>query len=180
MPAAVVILAAGSGSRVGAEVNKVLLPLGDAPVLVWSLRAALALPDVRRVVLVVRPDEREAVAAAVAPHLGEREVGLVDGPSVDLTGNNAGGACFDVTGVTSVDGSWTTGIAIADGKIVHTNPVPGYSNYGKYIVIEHRWDGCSYYSLYAHLSAIAVELRLKKFSTIWLVPRPGTPCSSLR
>lgn len=81
MPAAVVILAAGSGSRVGAEVNKVLLPLGDAPVLVWSLRAALALPDVRRVVLVVRPDEREAVAAAVAPHLGEREVALVDGGS---------------------------------------------------------------------------------------------------
>ena len=47
--------------------------------------------------------------------------------------------------------------AIADGKVVHVNPVPGYSNYGKYIVIEHRWDGCSYYSLYGHLSAIAVQ-----------------------
>jgi murein DD-endopeptidase MepM/ murein hydrolase activator NlpD len=47
--------------------------------------------------------------------------------------------------------------AIADGKVVHTNPVPGYSNYGKYIVIEHRWDGCSYYSLYGHLSVIAVQ-----------------------
>ena len=57
MPAAVVILAAGSGSRVGAEVNKVLLPLGDAPVLAWSVRAALAVADVRRVVLVVRPGE---------------------------------------------------------------------------------------------------------------------------
>ena len=42
-----------------------LLPLGDAPVLVWSLRAAWRLDDVRRVVLVVRPGEREAVAAAV-------------------------------------------------------------------------------------------------------------------
>ena len=29
--------------------------------------------------------------------------------------------------------------AIADGKVVHVNSVPGYSNYGKYIVIEHRW-----------------------------------------
>ena len=73
------ILAAGAGSRVGAERNKVLLPLGDVPVLVWSVRDALALPDVRRVVLVVRPGEREAVADAVAPHLGEREVLVVDG-----------------------------------------------------------------------------------------------------
>ena len=47
--------------------------------------------------------------------------------------------------------------AIADGKVVHTNLVPSYSNYGKYIVIEHRWDGSSYYSLYGHLSSIAVQ-----------------------
>jgi 2-C-methyl-D-erythritol 4-phosphate cytidylyltransferase len=79
MPTAVVILAAGSGTRVGAEVNKVLLPLRDAPVLVWSLRDALALPDVRRLVLVVRPEDRTAVEDAVAPHLGDREVLVVDG-----------------------------------------------------------------------------------------------------
>ena len=47
--------------------------------------------------------------------------------------------------------------AIADGKVVHTNLVSGYSNYGKYIVIEHRWDGSSYYSLYGHLSSIGVQ-----------------------
>src|SRR5207253_4470511 len=47
--------------------------------------------------------------------------------------------------------------AIADGKVVHTNLVPGYSNYGKYIVIEHRWDGSPYFSLYGHLSAIDVR-----------------------
>jgi murein DD-endopeptidase MepM/ murein hydrolase activator NlpD len=47
--------------------------------------------------------------------------------------------------------------AIADGKVVHTNLVSGYSNYGKYIVVEHRWDGSSYYSLYGHLSSIAVQ-----------------------
>ncbi len=47
--------------------------------------------------------------------------------------------------------------AIADGKVVHTNFVPGYSNYGKYIVIEHRWDGSPYFSLYGHLSAIDVR-----------------------
>jgi murein DD-endopeptidase MepM/ murein hydrolase activator NlpD len=47
--------------------------------------------------------------------------------------------------------------AIADGEVVHVSLVPSYSNYGKYIVIEHHWDGSNYYSLYAHLSAIAVQ-----------------------
>ena len=47
--------------------------------------------------------------------------------------------------------------AIADGKVVHVNPLSGYSNYGKYIVIEHRWNGSNYYSLYGHLSLIAVQ-----------------------
>src|ERR1700746_729583 len=47
--------------------------------------------------------------------------------------------------------------AIADGRVVHTNLVPGYSNYGKYVVIEHHWDGSNFYSLYAHLSSIAVQ-----------------------
>src|SRR2546427_2246793 len=47
--------------------------------------------------------------------------------------------------------------AIADGKVVHTNPMLSYSNYGNYIVIEHRWDDSNYYSLYGHLSSIAVQ-----------------------
>jgi len=47
--------------------------------------------------------------------------------------------------------------AIADGKVVHTNPVPGYSNYGRYIVIEHIWDGSPYYSLYGHLGSIRAQ-----------------------
>jgi 2-C-methyl-D-erythritol 4-phosphate cytidylyltransferase len=77
--AAVVILAAGSGSRVGAEVNKVLLPLAGRPVLVWSVSAALAVQDVGRVLLVVRPGEQDAVADAVSPYLGDAEVGVVEG-----------------------------------------------------------------------------------------------------
>lgn len=47
--------------------------------------------------------------------------------------------------------------AIADGKVVYTSAVPGHSNYGKYIVIEHRWDGSPYYSLYGHLSKIDIR-----------------------
>lgn len=76
---AVVVLAAGSGSRVGADRNKVLLPLGDRPVLAWSVTDVLALPGVRRVVLVVRPGEADLVGEALAPYLGDREVHVVEG-----------------------------------------------------------------------------------------------------
>jgi murein DD-endopeptidase MepM/ murein hydrolase activator NlpD len=48
--------------------------------------------------------------------------------------------------------------AIADGKVVHVNLVPGYSNYGKYVVVEHRWGGADYYSLYGHLASVAVPI----------------------
>lgn len=47
--------------------------------------------------------------------------------------------------------------AIAAGRVVHVNPVAGYSNYGRYVVIEHRWDGSNYYSLYGHLSVVRVK-----------------------
>lgn len=79
MPAAIVVLAAGSGTRVGAEVNKVLLPLDGTSVVARSLGVALAVPDVARVVLVVRAGDEEAVTADVSPLLGEREVLLVVG-----------------------------------------------------------------------------------------------------
>ncbi len=47
--------------------------------------------------------------------------------------------------------------AIATGKIVYVNRAAGASNYGRYVVVEHRWGGCPYYSLYAHLNTISVE-----------------------
>jgi murein DD-endopeptidase MepM/ murein hydrolase activator NlpD len=46
--------------------------------------------------------------------------------------------------------------AIADGKVVYTSTRAGASNYGHYVVVEHRWGGCPYYSLYAHLNMISV------------------------
>jgi len=49
-------------------------------------------------------------------------------------------------------------MAAAAGKVVHASDVPRYSNYGRFVVIEHRWDGCPYYSLYAHLNSLAVSI----------------------
>lgn len=74
-----VILAAGSGTRVGAEVNKVLLPLAEVPTFVWSVRTAMQVPGVHRIVLVIRPEDRDAIATAVQPHLGAHDLWIVDG-----------------------------------------------------------------------------------------------------
>lgn len=60
------VLAAGSGSRVGAGVNKALLPLGGRATVAWSVTTALRAGHVRRVVLVVRAGEEEPVRAALA------------------------------------------------------------------------------------------------------------------
>ena len=66
--AAVVVLAAGSGSRVGHDLNKALLPLGGRPMLAWSLETAAASRHTAMLVLVVsdRDRSRAEVAAAAA------------------------------------------------------------------------------------------------------------------
>jgi murein DD-endopeptidase MepM/ murein hydrolase activator NlpD len=48
--------------------------------------------------------------------------------------------------------------AAGAGRVVHVSEVPRYSNYGRFVVIEHRWDGCPYYSLYAHLNSLSVKI----------------------
>ena len=57
------ILAGGSGSRMGAGVNKVLLPLGGEPVLCRSVRAFLPLTD--GVTVVARREDDAAIRAAL-------------------------------------------------------------------------------------------------------------------
>lgn len=87
-PSAVIVLGAGSGSRVGATVdgtpvNKVLLPLAGLPVLAHSVRDALAVPGLRRLVVVARRGEERTLADALAPVIASApptvEVGLVTG-----------------------------------------------------------------------------------------------------
>jgi 2-C-methyl-D-erythritol 4-phosphate cytidylyltransferase len=76
---AAVLLAAGSGSRVAAEINKVLLEVDGISILARSVRTILEVVGVHRIVLVVRPEERGAVREAVAPHLGAHDLWVVDG-----------------------------------------------------------------------------------------------------
>ncbi len=81
---AAVLLAAGAGTRVGATVedepvNKVLLPIDGVPILARSVRTVLDVAGVHRIVLVVRPEDREAVSEAVGPHLGAHDLWVVEG-----------------------------------------------------------------------------------------------------
>jgi peptidoglycan LD-endopeptidase LytH len=48
--------------------------------------------------------------------------------------------------------------AVADGAVAFVNSKPGLSNYGRYIILQHNWDGAQLFTLYAHLSAIAPGL----------------------
>jgi len=44
--------------------------------------------------------------------------------------------------------------AVADGEVAFFNKRPGLSNYGRYVVLRHRWDGVEVFTLYAHLREI--------------------------
>jgi 2-C-methyl-D-erythritol 4-phosphate cytidylyltransferase len=77
--AALVVLAAGEGSRVGHDTNKVLLPLAGRRVFTWSIRWAHSLPQVSRVVLVIREADRDQVVRALDRELPEVEVAVVVG-----------------------------------------------------------------------------------------------------
>ena len=77
---AVVLVAGGSGTRVGAGTNKVLLPLAGRPVLAWSVRTACSLPYVDHVVVAARQADLDEVARLLRAELPEdREVVLVAG-----------------------------------------------------------------------------------------------------
>ena len=64
-PVYVILLAGGSGSRMGAGMNKILLPVGGMPCIARSAEAFRSAAD--RMVLVCRPEDLEAVWQAVMP-----------------------------------------------------------------------------------------------------------------
>lgn len=76
---AAIVLAGGSGARVGAARNKVYLPLRGRTVLSWSLEAFLSCPDIGWVVLVVRAEDRGSAADVLDREIGRPGVEVVTG-----------------------------------------------------------------------------------------------------
>ncbi|TVT15222.1 2-C-methyl-D-erythritol 4-phosphate cytidylyltransferase [Amycolatopsis acidiphila] len=60
------VLASGAGTRVGASLNKVYLPLAGRRIVSWSLAAFAKVPEVGVLVLVTRPQDEELVAEVLA------------------------------------------------------------------------------------------------------------------
>lgn len=69
--AAAIVLAGGSGTRIGAGRNKVYLPLAGRAVITWSLRTFAGLPEIGAVVLVVRPQDREIAQQVLDQEVAE-------------------------------------------------------------------------------------------------------------
>lgn len=74
-----IVLAAGLGTRVGADGNKAYLPLVGRSMVSWSLDTVTQVPQISRVVLVHRRGELDLARATVTAELPTRAVELVEG-----------------------------------------------------------------------------------------------------
>jgi 2-C-methyl-D-erythritol 4-phosphate cytidylyltransferase len=74
-----IVLAAGSGTRVGNSRNKVYLPLAGRRIVTWSLEVFRKIPGIGRLVLVVRDDDRDLAAEVLDRELPGVPVDLVTG-----------------------------------------------------------------------------------------------------
>jgi len=49
--------------------------------------------------------------------------------------------------------------AAMPGKVVHVSRIAGNSSYGVYVVLEHKHDNVTFYTLYAHLASVKREIQ---------------------
>ena len=76
---AAVVLAAGSGSRMGAEQNKVFLNLCGRRVVSWSIQALAQIHAVERVVMVIREQDRKIAHRTLDREIEDLQVDVVVG-----------------------------------------------------------------------------------------------------
>lgn len=79
--AAAIVLAGGSGTRLGADGNKVYLPLAGRRLVSWALEAFADVRSVRRLVLIVRPADQELAEEIVDREVRARVEIVPGGPS---------------------------------------------------------------------------------------------------
>ena len=101
------IAAAGSGRRMGAAGNKLLLEVAGRPVLAWTLEAALASPVIRWIGIVGQPVDAEPIASIVAAAQPDRPVQWILGGDTRQESVSRGLAALpaDAEGVLIHDGA---------------------------------------------------------------------------
>ncbi|MCV7299365.1 2-C-methyl-D-erythritol 4-phosphate cytidylyltransferase [Mycobacterium barrassiae] len=77
--AVAVVLAAGLGTRVGADGNKAYLPIGGRSMVTWSIDTLTRVPEIARIVLVYRRGERELAQDTLRRELPSATVEFVEG-----------------------------------------------------------------------------------------------------
>lgn len=88
--AAAIVLAGGRGTRIGAERNKVYLPLAGRAVISWSLATFAGLPEIGPVVVVVRAVDRDLVDSVLRREVRHPTVEVVTGGSTRQESELAG------------------------------------------------------------------------------------------
>jgi 2-C-methyl-D-erythritol 4-phosphate cytidylyltransferase len=101
------IAAAGSGRRMGAAGNKLLLPVAGRPVLAWTLETALACPAIGWIGIVGQAVDEAAIAAIVAAARPDRPVEWILGGDTRQESVSRGLAALppEATGVLIHDGA---------------------------------------------------------------------------
>lgn len=77
--AVAVVLAAGLGTRVGADGNKAYLPIGGRSMVTWSIDTLTQVPGIARIVLVFRRGERDLAQDTLRRELPSATVEFVEG-----------------------------------------------------------------------------------------------------
>jgi 2-C-methyl-D-erythritol 4-phosphate cytidylyltransferase len=131
--AALVVLAGGSGTRVGAGVNKVYLPLAGCRVVSWSFRQAAQVTEFGHFVLVVRPDDVDLARLALAEDVPEVPVELVTGGATRHASEQAG---LDLLAPLIESGEVDV-VAVHDGA----RPLAGSALYRSVVVAARRFGG---------------------------------------
>lgn len=78
---ATIVVAAGSGARLGAALPKALIEIAGAPLVTWSLRAFAACARVQMVVVAAPAGHESAIRAAVPPELAASVAVVTGGAS---------------------------------------------------------------------------------------------------
>lgn len=74
-----IIVAAGKGSRMGLGYNKVLTPVAGKPVIEWTLNSFVSSKLIDSLVLVISPEDGEAMQKICRPYINQMDITLAKG-----------------------------------------------------------------------------------------------------